>query len=57
LNPITPGQEADGMMVPSDRVTHVFRELSVRGIESSVRKSRGKDIDGACGQLRQRVEG
>ncbi len=56
LNPITSGQEDEGMMVPSDRVAHISRELEARGIENSIRNSRGKDIDGACGQLRQRVE-
>lgn len=57
LNPITQGQEADGMLAPSDRTAYVSRELSAHGIENSIRKSRGKDIDGACGQLRQRMEG
>lgn len=56
LNPITPGQEADGMMIPSDRIEEIFQELSAHNIENSIRKSRGKDIDGACGQLRQRFE-
>lgn len=54
LNPITPGQEADGMMIPSDRIEEISQELSAHNIENSIRKSRGKDIDGACGQLRQR---
>lgn len=56
LNPITPGQEDDGMLIPSDRTACVSRELDAHGIENSIRKSRGKDIDGACGQLRQRME-
>lgn len=56
LNPITPGQEADGMMIPSDRIEEISQELSAHNIENSIRKSRGKDIDGACGQLRQRFE-
>lgn len=56
LNPITPGQELDGMLMPSKRTGHIAHKLSAHGIENSVRKSRGKDIDGACGQLRQRVE-
>ena len=55
-NPITPGQETGGMMAPSPRINDISRELSAHGIENSIRKSRGKDIDGACGQLRQRVE-
>lgn len=56
LNPITPGQELDGMLMPSKRTSYIAHELSAHGIENSMRKSRGKDIDGACGQLRQRVE-
>lgn len=56
LNPITPGQEHGGLLVPSDRINVIARELTAHGIENSIRKSRGKDIDGACGQLRQRVE-
>lgn len=56
LNPITPGQEDDGMMIPSDRIEEISQELSAHNIENSIRKSRGKDIDGACGQLRQRFE-
>lgn len=56
LNPITQGQEADGMMIPSDRIEEISQELSAHNIENSIRKSRGKDIDGACGQLRQRFE-
>lgn len=56
LNPVTPGKHGDGMMVPSNRTSHISNVLSARGIENSIRKSRGKDIDGACGQLRQRLE-
>ncbi len=56
LNPITPGQETDGMMIPSDRIEEISQELSAHNIENSIRKSRGNDIDGACGQLRQRFE-
>lgn len=56
LNPITPGQEEDGLMVPSDRTMHISHVLDSHGIENSIRNSRGKDVDGACGQLRQRVE-
>ena len=56
LNPVTPGKHGDGMMEPSSRTSHISNVLSARGIENSIRKSRGKDIDGACGQLRQRLE-
>ena len=53
---MTPGKHGDGMMEPSSRTSHISNVLSARGIENSIRKSRGKDIDGACGQLRQRLE-
>lgn len=56
LNPVEPGKHNEGMMEPSDRINHISSILSARGIENSIRKSRGKDIDGACGQLRQRLE-
>lgn len=54
LNPIGEGEDGAGMVEPSNRIEHISRCLTNRGIENSIRVSRGKDIDGACGQLRQR---
>ncbi len=34
-----------------DRVLHFHKYLSDRGIQTNIRRSRGKDIDAACGQL------
>lgn len=56
LNPIDSKSADEGMMVPSDKVEKVSHTLSENNIENSIRKSRGKEIDGACGQLRQRLE-
>lgn len=60
LNPINETDSATarekGLVEPSPKLEQVSRKLSRHGIENSIRDSRGKDIDGACGQLRQRVE-
>lgn len=43
---------------PTSRATHAFVErLRQRGVNTHVRKSRGLDIDAACGQLRRRESG
>lgn len=44
---------------PSTAATakHWVSTLTDRGIETSFRKSRGSDIDGACGQLKNKVSG
>ena len=56
LNPLdgdaTAGAEP---MRPSPHLEKFRRTLESRGIETSVRTSRGSDIAAACGQLRQRV--
>lgn len=54
LNPIDPASSHDHMMEPSNRLEYALNELRSNGIECSVRSSRGKDIDGACGQLHQK---
>ncbi len=43
-----------GKMLPSPRMQDFKHALEREHIEVSVRASRGADIDGACGQLRQR---
>ena len=41
---------------PSVSHTHAFAaKLNDNGISATVRRSLGRDIDGACGQLRARV--
>lgn len=39
----------------SDTVKHWVETLTHHGVETSFRKSRGADIDGACGQLKNKV--
>ena len=54
LNPIT--KDSDEFAVaPSHKLLEFEKALSYEGIEASIRSSRGGDIDGACGQLRQRI--
>ena len=39
---------------PQKKVEDLQRRLASRGIETTIRNSRGTDIDAACGQLKQR---
>lgn len=55
LNPIDDEDDVDKSM-PSNRMPSFVQALEENNIEHSIRKSRGKEIDGACGQLRQRHE-
>lgn len=52
LIPVNPVKERD--FAPSDRAAvHAFKErLSLEKINATVRREMGRDIDGACGQLR-----
>lgn len=38
---------------PIHKVEDLQRRLESRGIETTIRNSRGNDIDAACGQLKQ----
>lgn len=40
---------------PIEKVETLQRRLSMHGVETTIRNSRGSDIDAACGQLKQRV--
>lgn len=56
LLPLHPGG-TEGLVPTTAARIREFREyLTVRGIEAVVRRSRGLDIDAACGQLRVQVE-
>lgn len=55
LNPVEDRHGAPGTMQPSQRIGYFESELSRNGIEVSIRSSRGADIDGACGQLHQKL--
>lgn len=39
---------------PVEKVEALQRKLSMHGVETTIRNSRGSDIDAACGQLKQR---
>lgn len=51
-NPI---DEADFERSTEDRLNRFIQRLTQRGVNVSVRKSRGDDIDAACGQLANKV--
>lgn len=40
---------------PQKKVEELQRRLMTRGVETTIRVSRGSDIDAACGQLKQRL--
>ena len=42
---------------PLAKVEELQRRLTMRGVETTIRNSRGSDIDAACGQLKQRIVG
>jgi 23S rRNA (adenine2503-C2)-methyltransferase len=48
LNP-TPGSEWDASPKPAER--EFVRRLEARGVAVTVRDTRGREINGACGQL------
>ena len=56
LNPVLAAHDP-GALQPSGRMQHFHDALNRRGIETSIRSSRGQDIDSACGQLKQRLGG
>ncbi len=53
LNP-TPGYRTRG--TPADGVRLFRQRLDDLGVNATVRRNRGTDIDAACGQLAARVE-
>lgn len=53
MNPVA----ATGLQAPAQPRTHEFIQiLESRGINATIRKRKGADIDAACGQLRLQVE-
>jgi len=52
LIPLHPGGAGDFTPTTAREIRHFADELRAEGIEVAVRKSRGKDIAAACGQLR-----
>jgi len=56
LLPLHPGGAPDLTPTPGPRIKAFRDRLASQGVEASVRRSRGLDIDAACGQLRTTVE-
>ncbi len=55
LIPVNPVTET-GFRPTSGKDTNAFKQaLEKRGVNSTVRREMGRDIDGACGQLRKRI--
>jgi 23S rRNA (adenine2503-C2)-methyltransferase len=54
--PLHPGGAPDLDPTPPERIRAFAARLRNQGVEATVRRSRGLDIDAACGQLRTREE-
>ena len=54
--PLHPGGAPDLVPTPPERIRAFAGRLRNQGIEATVRRSRGLDIDAACGQLRVNTE-
>ena len=54
--PLHPGGAPDLTPTPPARIRAFADRLRNQGVEATVRRSRGLDIDAACGQLRVQVE-
>jgi 23S rRNA (adenine2503-C2)-methyltransferase len=54
--PLHPGGAPDLTPTPPERIRAFASRLRNQGIEATVRRSRGLDIDAACGQLRVNTE-
>lgn len=55
LLPMNPVEGAPFQPATEKTVRHWMKTLEAEGVEISMRKSRGSDIDGACGQLKNRI--
>ena len=56
LLPLHPGGAPDLTPTSGNRIREFANRLSNQGVEAVVRRSRGLDINAACGQLRVEVE-
>ena len=54
LIPLNPTSGFGGRAADSDRIARFAARLRERGVQASIRRNRGVDIDAACGQLRAR---
>jgi 23S rRNA (adenine2503-C2)-methyltransferase len=55
LIPVNPIRERDYVQTTRERVLAFQNKLEKTGINATIRRELGRDIDGACGQLRRRV--
>ena len=55
LIPVNPVEERDFRQPDSARIASFVKILEKNGINVTIRRTMGADIDGACGQLRNRV--
>jgi 23S rRNA (adenine2503-C2)-methyltransferase len=55
--PLHPGGAPDLTPTTADRIRAFAARLRNQGVEATVRRSRGLDIDAACGQLRVKMDG
>ncbi|MBQ1376422.1 MAG: 23S rRNA (adenine(2503)-C(2))-methyltransferase RlmN [Lachnospiraceae bacterium] len=55
LIPVNPVEERDFRQPDSARISSFVKILEKNGINVTIRRTMGADIDGACGQLRNRV--
>ena len=54
LIPVNPVRERDYQRPTSENALEFKNKLEKNGINVTIRRERGSDIDGACGQLRRR---
>jgi 23S rRNA (adenine2503-C2)-methyltransferase len=54
LIPLSPVEEFDGEAPPRAAIETFQRTLETRGVSVTLRESKGKGVDAACGQLRRR---
>ena len=57
LIPVNPIKERDFVQPSHDHVLNFKNKLEKNGINVTIRREMGRDIDGACGQLRKRYAG
>ena len=56
LIPLSPVDEFDGVAPSRGEMTAFLQILEKKGLEGTLRDSKGKGVDAACGQLRRRSE-
>ncbi len=56
LIPLSPVEEFEGEAPPRADMEAFLRALEKRGVEGTLRDSKGRNVDAACGQLRRRSD-